>query len=555
MRKVLLLTAILIGSLLTVSCGFNKDSFADLRVEAGISMPLGSIVLSDSSLFALAGDITSDLHINPETKVLYVLIDDSLALIDKSSFNSIFNFGMQNFQFAVSSGFTIPPVPGNDLRPIPDGVKQTVYCDLPNGERLDNMNFGSGYVEFYINNPDRKDFSQIKVTVDEIIDIRTGKPIVITFGRRFIISSFHQVKPTHSNDKFNGFTFTFSGDAPLVPEFRGNVTIQLEDLQSAVGFFGRKEILAPTITLSVSDEFEQFINMFDYLYFADPHLVFDILNQYDAPMLAKLDQLKISGEALELKEGFDSFFIPSKGRATFVLSNQNTVSGNQLSDLIGTDFKNFVVNVNAVMNPTQNDLQYLSPSHRPENYVQPTVNSFSITDSLFGSYAVTIPFDAILRNARFEQEIDLDMTSILGGSIDLSQFAFGFYGENSMPLDIVISAYVKEGNYKTMLFDNPVKIPASVSVNTLPAIPSQIEAGQMLVAEVKPEALKMLVDSKKIYFELATSTKGADAPSPEAVKIFSPSAIKLNVLVGTKLDLQLTGKGLAPQGKVISLSK
>lgn len=548
MRKLLLTLSISVVALFAVSCGFGKDAFTDLRVEAGISVPLGSIVLTDSSLFALAGDFSRDLHVNPTTKVLYVLIDDSLSLINQSSFNTIFQFGTQNLRFSVSSG--LPPSPVDVTFEIPNGVEQTISINLPSGERLDEMVFASGSVRLAMDNAAGKDYSQMRVTVPQIINTKTNQPLVLTVGNAIAITKDYVIKPIQNAQYSNGFTCIFSGRAPIVTDFEGTVVITLDGMQSAKGYFGRKEIIAPTITLSVSDEFEQFINMVEYLYFDDPKLVFDILNQYDAPMLAELTRLEISGESLNLKEGYNSFFVPAKGKTTFVLSNDNTVSGKQLSALIGTDFRNFVVNVNAVMNPTMGDL--VGISNVPSDYVAPLYNSFSISDSLFGSYAVTIPFNAIMKNARFEQEIDIDLGSIFSEGINVSEFAFGFCGSNSMPLDIAINAFVKQGNEKLMVFDQPIVIPASLSKNEVNATPSVIEGAQMLVATVKKESLDLLLNSDKLFFELATSTKDAD--SGQAVQIFSPSAIELKVLVGTKLDLQLTSKGMTPQGKVIRLS-
>lgn len=554
MKKALLTTAIAGASMLTVSCGFKPDLMTDLRVEAGISMPLGSISLTDSTLFALAGDFASQLHVNPTDQVIFVNLSDSLSLIDQERFNSIFTFGEQYFDIEIdmSGSIILPPggFPSGVLIPVPAGIEQSMSLDLPGGERLDEVIFGAGNVRLVMENQASSDYSQLLITIPEIVNIKTGQPLVIKAGQNFAITKDYKIKPKQSGGYTNAFTFKLSGSVPPVTKIKGRVIIMLNNLQDATGFFGRKEVRSPQITLSVSPEFEEFVDMVGKLYFADPKLVFDIRNQYEAPMIVKLDKLEMSGEVLQFKTGYDSFFVPSEGTAQFVLTNANTVNGKQLSQLIGTQFKNFVVDVNAVMNPSLDDISKLI--NPPPGYVVPTSNSFAMADSLFGSYSVTIPFNAVMEDARFEQELDLDLSSIVGGQVTVSQFAFGFSGTNSMPLDITINAYIKEGGRDIMIFDTPILIPASMSKNQFVAIPSVITGPQMLVTEVKKEMLDKLFKSKKLYFEFSASTK--DAASGEPVKIFSPSSIDLNVLVGTVLDLQLTSKGQATKGNVVRLT-
>lgn len=519
---------------LLVGCG-PKDMLDDIHVEINTSLPLGSLNFSDSTLFALAGDFSSSLVVD-KNHVLGVRLDDSITLVDEKKFEMIFNMPVQDIQVYL----TLPqlPIPDGTMTPIPENYgKLTSPINLPNGERVDSVVFSSGSVT--VNLASAGDLSKVYVTIPEIISNITKLPLRLKPGQTAQIDRTYAFVPHHKADQSNIITLVFDGQVPYSSQIEVNAVVAFSGLRYAMGYFGRKEIKAPSVTIFTTNEFNEFASMIDYLYFDTPTIDFKIFNQYDAPMLLTIDTLDISGQQVLLREGYNRFFVGAKQVTNLSISNENTVNGKQLSQLINKNFKQFKVNINAIMNPTVAEVGSMS-----DGYVPPTYNKFSLRDSVFGTYAMGLPMNCVLQNLHFEQQIDLDMASVIGENSTVKQFAFAFTGKNYMPLDIAINAFVRENDTpdgaKTVLFEAPIVVPASATVNVFAATPWVIDGTNRQIVDIKSELLDKMTNSKRLFLELTVSTK--NAAQRDIVKIFSPSAIELNVQIGTKLDFAIGNK-------------
>lgn len=521
MRKILLLT---LTCLSVVGCGVKSDMFSDIHIQANTSMPLGSLSFTDSTLFALAGDFSSQLTVSSD-HILTINIDDSLSLVDRNKLDKVFKMPDQTKTFTIVT----QGVPGGVISL--DGASINYTMIVPNNERIDSTIFAQ--VAVIVNIEGTQDKSNVRATFSEIVNIQTGVPLTVPIGQTINIGSNYAIVPQQTSTIKNGLTIMLSGTMPYVSELKGETKIGPKDLQYLNGYLGRKEVLSPSITISSTQEFKEFASMVDYIYFVNPKIVFNIENQYNAPMMFTIDTLQISGRPVDLKTGSNRFFLNAYAKTQFIITNQNTVSGNQLSTLIDKNFTSFKVDVNTVMNPDKAEVGALDGS-----YIEPTHNSFSATDSVVGTYAMSIPMDGVLENVHFEQELDIDISSLNSANSTIRAFAFAFTGKNYMPLDISINAFVRAGDQpdgaKILLFKEPVRIASSLN-NTINATPSVIDGSNRKIVDIKDEALDKMFASKKIYLELTTSTR--NATSREIIKIFSPSSLELGLQVGAKIDL------------------
>lgn len=521
MRKILLLA---LTGLFVVGCGIKSDMFSDIHIEANTSLPLGTISFTDSTLFALAGDFSSQLTVSAD-HVLTVHLDDTLSLVDRKKLDKVFKLQEQIKTFSIAT----QGAPSGVITL--DGASIDYSMVVPNNERIDRAIFAQMTVAVSIEGDEDK--SDVMVTFPEIVNIKTGIPLTVSVGQDVVIGTDYAIVPQQTSTIVNGLTTLFSGTIPYVSDLKGEIRIVLENLQYFEGYLGRKQVLSPSKIISTTPEFKEFASKVDYLYFANPKIVFRVANQYNAPMLFTIDTLHISGHPVKLTEGSTRFFVDANSSTQLIIGNENTVGGNQLSTLIDKYFTNFKIDVNTIINPSKAEVGSLSGS-----YVEPTSNSFSATDSVFGTYSMIIPMDGVLENVHFEQELDVDLSSLNSKSSTVRAFAFAFTGTNHMPLDLSINAFVRAGDKpngaKTLLFSEPVQIASSIN-NAVNSTPSIVDGSNRKIVDIKEEALDQMFASKTIYLELTTSTKGA--ATREIIKIFSPSSLELNLQVGAKIDL------------------
>ena len=521
MRKLIPLTLIALSTL--TACHEDTNN---LHIEANATLPLGTVIISTEKLLSLA-NIDDQIKPNEENVVQYTLSDEN-QLIDNTNFNEILSIPNQQFDISVAAPVTVlgPPT----LITIPTTTKNIVFTGLTT-EEIKKLVLTKGLLS--IQTVGTADLSQLLITIPQIK--KNDKPITITSGTKVILDNTYSIEPTNN-----------SIDIVLTGQIYSNTTsidldvkIDIDEIQSAEGFFGRKTTPALKTTLSLNQgEFDEFIQNTDFIYFANPQINVAIQNSFNVPIMAKLTEIAVNGIPIQFKSKLNSdrFLITGNKKSNLRIGNNTTLNGNGFSQAITKEFNSISITIETVVNPTAEDL--LDTSYTP-----PTTNEINNTNSAKAIYDIEIPFDVTIKNLSITDKTDVDLSSLLPSEHQYKEIAFAISGTNSLPLDITVNTYIThndlpDGN-KIPLFDEGFKIGSTTDRLN----PFTVDRKVPIVKKANSETITQLLKAKALYFELISSTSGAsettDPSKTKPVKLYIDSELKLNITLGADATISL----------------
>lgn len=524
MRKIipLALTA------LTLLAACNEDT-NNLHIQANTSLPLGTMTVSTEKLLSLA-NIDDQIKPNDENVVQFTMSNEN-QLLDNTNFNEILNIPNQQFNISIPTT-TIPKPPGTPaFIPIPIPITEKVDFTGLTDEIIKKLILKDGRVS--IQNKGTSDFSKLTITIPQIK--KNNVPIILTSGTNIILDDTYTIEPTN-----NSIDIVLTGQIPsTTTSIDLDVKIDIDEIQSAQGFFGRKETDELNTDLSIDKgEFDIFLKNTDFIYFADPQINVTVKNSYNVPIMAKLTKIAVNGIPIQFKTGLNSdrFLITGEGKSNLKINNSRTVSGSGLSDAITKDFNSIAITVETIVNPTADDL--LDTSYTP-----PTDNEINNTDTATAIYDIDIPFDVTIKNLTITDKTDVDLSSLLPEEHQYNEIAFAISGTNSLPLDITVNTYITHNDLpdgtKIQLFDDgfnigskPDKLDPFVIDKTVP-----------IIKKVNAQTITQLLKAKALFFELTSSTSGAaekeDPSTAKPVKLYMDSELMLNITLGADANISL----------------
>lgn len=521
-----------LGILLTMATACTqKGMFENIHVYPNTSLPLGSIVATDSALFELAG-IQKNMHVG-ENGILTFIDSTSLTLSGMGVGTSLIELPTQ--QFNLNKNLSSLPSVGGFID-LPQGLlTETFTLTGLDGATVDTIIFGSGSLEVNVNglvSVSGYDKSELKVVMSNLL--YNKQPVTLTPGVPLQLGPEYMLVLEPGNQMTAGF----EGRVPAMAALEGGVEIKGGDVEYIAGFFGRKNISNISRIIDASD-LAEFSQNADYVRFDRPEVVFWLNNEYNAPLMADIASLRVNDTPIALKPGLQGqyIWIAPQSVTKIVINNDKTVSGNALTDALTKDFRSLTVDVNTILNPTADDLG--DPA-----YVAPTHNSMAADDTLGGAFTVEIPLVGVLDRVSFGQELAVDLSD-LGNKGTYDALSLSLSGTNSLPLELTIGVSVrKKGSEVSVpLFSEPVVFPSSG--NNLPPTdpafqPGVVNEQNLIVRALDADKIDLLLNSDTLYLNMTATSIGAAARN--AATIFSPSELNLKIMAGAKLDYTVNEK-------------
>ncbi len=174
--------------------------------------------------------------------------------------------------------------------------------------------------------------------------------------------------------------------------------------------------------------------------------------------------------------------------------------------------------------------------------------TYSVSDTLGGSFAVVLPLNGVMDGISFDQEIEVDLSDLNKSDMEYEKMALTLAGTNDLPLDLEIMIYVNEAGYtlaqqRVPLFADPVLFPAS-PVNAKPGSagfqPGTVDGSNLILRALDKQKIEKLLNADKMYLQLTAST--LNAAGRQSVKIYTPSELKLRLTVSAELDYVLNAQ-------------
>ncbi len=542
MKKRILLTFLALGAM--IGCQGVLDN---VNVKTEISMPVGSFVVNDSVIFSMMGDYSTSVSQTPEGVMAYNA-EDNISVVDQTIFNNLFEIRNQSLEYT----FSIPKPPvvdPNSTVSVPINMDFIIPLDIDNGVSLEEIIFDYSAFHPAIDEAAlaRAGIDNLTITMKSYTNSATGEAVSTPVNTTTVMNRDYVLRTEQEITTPNSVTFNVTGSATPsrmvdANDIKLSINISVRDVISAKGDFGQREALSPVVNYTVNDQYYDFVSKIEYVYFGDPQIIVEVQNNFEVSALVTIDKLNITNTPVIFKPGYDKFLAEKGKKSTFTLSNASTLSDKQLSALLDKDFRTLSLQFDAKVNPSEAEVQTIA--NPPEQYTQETNYSVNNTNSLDVTYKLFMPFEFILLNAQHDQLVELDLASIKSDEIDIEDFALGFAGLNTIPFDVKISAYTMLGTTRTELFAEPITIPASTSVNTVPAVPYSLQGSDMIIAPILDNAISEMIKSgTKLYFNISFSSKDVDATNPassQLVKLYTDNALDLKILVGTTMDISLS---------------
>lgn len=510
----------------------EKGMFENIHVRPETTLPIGKVTATDSSLFELAG-IEKHMHAGPDG-VLTFVDSTELTLSGPQVGVSLVEVPVQHFDLYKA----LPALPSaGGFVDLPEGlVTETFALTGLDGAILDTVVFSEGSFTVDVGGLDGVpgyDKSQLRIVVPNLL--KDKQPVTLVPGEPLALGPEYMLVP----DAGNRVSVQFNGRVPVMAALDGGVDVNGGEIAYIAGFFGRKGISRVSRVISAG-ELGDFAQNAAYVRFDRPEVVFRLKNEYNAPLLADIESLKVDGAPVALKPGREGrlVLIAPQGVTRVVIGNGQTVSGSGLTDALTKDFRELAVEVNTLLNPTAADLQ--DPS-----YAAPGHNSLSARDTLGGLFTVELPLDGVLDSVAFDQKLEVDLHGLDKDKIDYEHLTLTLSGTNSLPLDLSIMVSVREPGsaVSVPLFDEPVRFPSSE--NNLPPAdpafrPGVVDGRNLISRSLSAEKIDLLLAADKLYLCLTATTLGAAERT--AAKIYSPSALDLRIVAGVKLDYTVNPK-------------
>lgn len=515
--------------LLLTGC-VEKGMFENIHVRPNVSLPLGSITASDSSLFELAG-LQDKMEVGSDGVLTFV---DSSTLTLSSAESEITPVALPDQQFAFSLDLASLAETGRWIE-LPAGQLSESFqlAGLDSGVSVDTISFRSGIFRVSVEGMEGYDPSELQVIVPNLL--KNDQPVTLHAGESLMLGPDYLLVP----ETGNRITVTFEGRVPQMATLAGTLEMEPGEIDYLAGFFGHKEISRVTRTIQ-ANELADFTRSAVYVRFDQAEVEFELNNEYNVPMMLVIESLQVDGRQIELKPGRGgrSIHVAPKGVTRVVVGNDATLSGDGLTQALTKNFSELEVTVSTWLNPSAEDLQ--DPA-----YVAPEHNSMAFDDTLGGAFVVRLPLNGVLDQIQFDQELEVDLGELDKQAVDYNNMSLVLLGKNRMPLKLSIEVSVREpgSDVSVPLFDEPVEFPASE--NNLPPDDPQFQPGvvdeqNQIVRSLSAEKIDLLFRSEKLYLKLSAST--IDAEARKAVKIYSPADFEFRIVAGAEFDYTVNEK-------------
>ncbi len=510
----------------------EKGMFDNIHVRPNTTLPVGNVVASDSSLFELA-DIQKNMQVGPDGVLTFVDSTD-LTLSGPEVGTSLVEVPAQKFDlykdltsWSGAGGFIDLPA---------GQVAETFTLTGLDGATVDTVVFSEGSFTVSVGGLDAVpgyDRSELRIVVPNLL--KDEQPVTLTAGEPLALGPDYMLVL----DAGNRMSVRFEGRVPSMTALDGEVNIDGGEIDYIAGFFGRKEISRVSRLIEAGD-LAEFSQNAEYVRFDRPEIVFYLKNEYNAPMMADIESLRIDDTPIDLKPGLEGQLILVAPQAVtrIVINNDKTRSGTGLTDALTKEFSRLAVDVNTLLNPTAADLG--DPS-----YAAPDHNSTSVRDTLGGAFLIALPLDGVLDGVAFDQEMEVDLKDMNKEDIDYEELTLTLSGTNGLPLGLSIEVSIREpgSGVSVPLFDEPVEFPSSE--NNLkpddPAFrPGVVDGKNLISRSLSPDKIDLLLGADKLFLRLTATTMGA--AERKAAKIYSPSELDLRIVAGAKLDYTINPK-------------
>lgn len=510
----------------------EKGMFENIHVRPNATLPIGNVAVTDSSLFDLAG-IEKNMRVGPDG-VLTFVDSTELTLSGPEVGTSLVEIPVQHFDLYK----TLPALPSaGGFIDLPEGlVTESFELTGLGGATVDTAVFSDGNFTVSVDGLEGVSGygkSELRIVVPNLL--KDGRPVTLTAAEPLVLGPDYMLVP----DAGNRITVRFEGRVPQMAALAGGVDVNGGEINYIAGFFGRKEISRISRTISAG-ELGDFAHDAAYVRFDRPQVVFLLKNEYNAPLMADIETLRVDGVAVELKPGLAGRLIriAPQAETRVVIGNDMTVSGSGLTDVLTKDFRELSVDVNTLLNPTAADLG-------DPDYVAPVHNSMSAADTLGGVFTVELPLDGVLDCVAFDQELEVDLHKLDKNKIDYEDLTLTLSGINNLPLDLSIAVSVREpgSEVSVPLFDDPVRFPSSE--NNLPPDdpafrPGVVDAANLISRSLTAEQIDLLLKADKLFLRLTAST--LEAAERTSVRIYSPAELDLRIVAGVELDYTVNPK-------------
>lgn len=530
------------------SCiGDISNKTKDLNVNSNISLPLGSVNISDSTLLQSIG-AENGIKID-DSGILTYQTSKNIELSDNNIITKVLDLPTQNLNFneilpelsGLASGTVIPV-----SKLAPDGLN--IKLKINSSNRLDTVIFTQGYIDLAIDNPNNYDYSNLIFTLENIT--RNEQPISLTNGQRieFNDGATYVLSPSQGNM----LDIQITGDIPYSYSLDGIINLDVLEITKIVGYFGRHELDPKNFDVEISGELDNFMKNIEDIYLSNPSISLSIDNSIDAPYILKLNTLEaslqnpdgsIETKQLIFRSNAGAIFINEIGLSVLEIDNNSFVDGQEnLSDVIShKGFSGINLTSSIILNPTKEDLQDLGSEPLPSDQ---TTNRISLDQSSNAELLINIPLEGIFKGLNMSYDFDLDLSSIDKNYINMNEFAMGLWGTNNLPMDLSIIAQTREGDIEsgmaTDLFDQPIIIPGSNGL--LPSDPlfraGEIKADDLKIATMPSDKAQKILKAKKLFFKIKGSS--FDSDKNNIVRICSPSDLELKIVMGANADIEIS---------------
>lgn len=547
MKKSLLLGCV--ASILLFSGCYKRldTAFDDIHVQTNASVAVGSLSVTDSSIFAMAG-VNNQLRPNADG-ILAFSLNENMELLSDNFFDKIFKFPQQNINFehdiVGASGVGNP----GDLVPVetlaPGGL--TIDVPLQIKERVDKITFSDGFIEIFLNNAHGYDFSKLICRLPGLT--RDGQVVELRDGQRISFNDGAKYEMTLSQG--NVLKIVLAGEIPIMESISGMVDLWAGMFGYLEGYFGRKTVGPEYSNIEVPLDLKNFTDKVGFVYFANPSFNINFKSGLEAPLMLLIEKIeakmetspgKVETVVLDFTTTGNRLYMDNKGQATAVINNKSFVEGkDNLSTVLSKGLQSMTLQTSIIINPTVDDIQGLGPNPLPEDQV---TNKIDVADKIDGVVNIEIPIDGVISQIGVSNAIEIDFSGLSSESLDFKELAIAFFGTNDLPFDFSLMASAREGDVETgkptNLFDKAVLIPASNGKKADQPGYTQglIPTSDMITIKVNTELIKKLSNSKKMFLDISGSTYQADKMTN--VSLYSPSKLNLNMLVGVKADFNIT---------------
>ena len=508
------------------------------------SFPLGQINYNDSILFEKAG--LGDIVRPNKDNVLSITSSEDVDIISSEKLDSLFKFPPQNLEYSEPTGIDFPPDANpSDLFELENPIIFEVILEgLEDDERLDIILFYEATIRVNVTNaPAGSNLNEVRW---EILELLTGDFPNSGFPEKRTVETTHNIAnswlvPNNKEGK-PYLTVRITGKIPPMDTIKGNVIIECKKYHFVRGFAGRKVVEIEPTTIDFSAQLQDFSAQVEEVYFENPMLVFEIRNtNLYLPLLIRIVEVEIDGVPLQLSNDIAktqfliepplNYVTPTK--QFFEFNNSNTV-GNDLSNKLNINTQTVTFKTVAISNPTvaKDGIDGGSDTNAIyNNFIGGFSPSLNINSEVDGIYNAELPLIGYVRGLQFEQiysDVSFEIEDANWQGLTLA-----FIGENSILLDFDVDLFtVGDNEERIKLNETPLRIPAAFS-EEIPYIISQNNMPSVVLNKEKVDAIDK---HKKLILQFYGSTKNID--SKEIIRLLSPTNIKLNLIVGTELEIK-----------------